>query len=1035
MMVDGQRRRPGRRRIVAAVLLALFVVAFAILWAERAPIVRHYVDRELARRGVRAQYAITRLGPAIQRLDTLVIGNPAAPDLTADWAELHLGWGLRGPFVETIRASGVRLNGRLVAGRLSLGEIDRLLPKPSGAPFTLPDLAVDLHDARLRLATPAGQIALSIEGKGHLRGGFDGTLAAVAPGLAVAGCRVAGVNAFLALSVRDREPIVEGPVRAASVACPDRALAVDALWVSVKARLGETLTTWRGATGFALGAARYQGNRVAEIRGKADFAGTADETQGHLDFQTGAARFAPAAAEHVGFDGRYGASGGGVFGLRGDLSLVGAALAPATVAGVRGALGAAAGSPVGPLGVALAGAVERAARRADAKATLDLQQRPEGGRLTVTGFDLTSASGARARLDNGGVDYLWGRGAGTRVHGNATLGGGGFPDVRLALEQPQAGAPITGEAVIAPYAAGSARLVTTPIRFTAASDGSTRFATLVTLDGPLGDGRVAGLSLPLAGRFGPGDAFALGEGCVPLRFTTLAVAGMRLGSTHLPLCPVDGHALLARSAGGALRGGVRVVAPKLIGRVGEAPLSLAARTLGVTVGRPGFTAEGVAVRLGEGTSLDIVRLSGEVGKSGLAGKFEGTAGQIANVPLNLSGAEGTWQLSNGALGLNGRLAVDDSAAPPRFHTLVSNDVALALKNGTIRATGTLVEPKSRRRVADVTLVHALGSGQGGATLTVPGLTFGDALQPEALTPLTLGIVANVVGTVKGAGRIDWSSEGVTSGGDFETDALDLAAAFGPVSRLSGHIHFSDLLGLATPSGQEVRLGEVNPGIAVQDGVVRYQLLPGQKMRIESGRWPFSGGALILAPTELDFGQPVERRLTFQVDGLDAALFIEQFKLDNVAATGRFDGVLPMIFDQEGGRIVGGRLVVRQGGGTLAYVGEVSNASLGMFGKLAFDALKAIRYDSLAIELDGALDGEIVSRIVFTGVNDKPADGAPSTGLLKDLTGLPFKFNIVVRAPFRGLLHTATTFADPTALIREQEQAIQPQESGDVKEKP
>jgi hypothetical protein len=172
-----------------------------------------------------------------------------------------------------------------------------------------------------------------------------------------------------------------------------------------------------------------------------------------------------------------------------------------------------------------------------------------------------------------------------------------------------------------------------------------------------------------------------------------------------------------------------------------------------------------------------------------------------------------------------------------------------------------------------------------------------------------------------------------------------------------------------------------------------------------------------------------------VDGLDAALFIEQFKLDNVAATGRFDGVLPMIFDSEGGRIVGGRLVVRPGGGTLAYVGEVSNASLGMFGKLAFDALKAIRYDSLAIELDGALDGEIVSRIVFTGVNDKPADGAPSTGLLKDLTGLPFKFNIVVRAPFRGLLHTATTFADPTALIREQEQAIQPQESGDVKEKP
>jgi hypothetical protein len=149
---------------VAATVVALLVIAFATLWIKREPIVRHYVDRELARRGVHARYTISRLGPSVQRLDGLVLGDPAAPDLTADWAELHLGWGLRGPFVATVRASGVRLNGRLVDGRLSLGDIDRLLPKPSGAPFTLPDLAVDLHDVRLRLATPAGAIGLSIEG-------------------------------------------------------------------------------------------------------------------------------------------------------------------------------------------------------------------------------------------------------------------------------------------------------------------------------------------------------------------------------------------------------------------------------------------------------------------------------------------------------------------------------------------------------------------------------------------------------------------------------------------------------------------------------------------------------------------------------------------------------------------------------------------------------------------------------------------------------------------------------------------------------
>ena len=122
-----------------------------------------------------------------------------------------------------------------------------------------------------------------------------------------------------------------------------------------------------------------------------------------------------------------------------------------------------------------------------------------------------------------------------------------------------------------------------------------------------------------------------------------------------------------------------------------------------------------------------------------------------------------------------------------------------------------------------------------------------------------------------------------------------------------------------------------------------------------------------------------------------------------------------MFDATGGRIVGGRLVAR-GAGTLAYVGDVSNAAIGQYGKLAFDALKAIRYDRLTIDLDGALDGEIVSSIRFDGVNEAPVTGTRS-GLGRRLTGLPFRFNIVVKAPFRGLVGTARSLQDPRGLLR------------------
>ena len=123
-----------------------------------------------------------------------------------------------------------------------------------------------------------------------------------------------------------------------------------------------------------------------------------------------------------------------------------------------------------------------------------------------------------------------------------------------------------------------------------------------------------------------------------------------------------------------------------------------------------------------------------------------------------------------------------------------------------------------------------------AILDVPGLTFGPNLQPEELTRLTEGVIALVNGTISGQGRINWDSKGgVTSTGDFSTANLDLAAPFGPVEGMSGTIHFSDLLRLETPPGQVMNVRSINPGILVENGVIRYQLLPNQLVKIERAK--------------------------------------------------------------------------------------------------------------------------------------------------------------------------------------------------------
>ena len=405
----------------------------------------------------------------------------------------------------------------------------------------------------------------------------------------------------------------------------------------------------------------------------------------------------------------------------------------------------------------------------------------------------------------------------------------------------------------------------------------------------------------------------------------------------------------------------------------------------------------------------------------VAGSFAAGEGQIGNVPLLIREAAGDWKLAGGILSLDGDVGVRDADPQPRFEPLRSDDFTLTLNGNAIRAGGTLRHPAKGVKVTDVAIVHDLATGRGNAVLAVPGITFGDSFQPNELTRLTFGVVADVKGTVSGRGDIAWSPQGVTSTGTFRTADTDLAAAFGPVTGLAGEIRFTDLLGLVTAPGQVATIAEVNPGIAVTDGVVRYRLIEGMRVQIEGGRWPLGGGEMVLEPTILDFAEDQERRMTFRVTGVDGGLFLQQFEFDNLNASGVFDGVLPMIFDARGGRIEGGRLQSR-GGGNLSYVGEVTKEDVGFWGNLAFQALKSMNYRRLTIELDGPLAGEMLTAIRFAGVSQ--GQGTYSNFLIRRLAKLPLVFNVRIKAPFRQLIDSVQNYYDPKRLIERNLPALQ-----------
>jgi translocation and assembly module TamB len=1013
-----KRRWPRRLGIAALGLALLLILAFAIVWPMREDLATRYIEGELRARGVRATYEIRRIGLGTQVFENLALGDPRRPDLTARRVEVQVLIGLTGPRIGLITARGVRLHGRIENGRLTLGEVDKLLPPPSGQPFRLPDQRLDLMDAALDLATPAGRLAIGFAGRGNLAGGFVGGIALASRELRLGMCRLDGVLARLSLRIENERPQVNGPAAMRRLACGDGFTAERPLF-ALGAQLSPALDRWRGIAATRVARLRAGAQMLSATEGRISFDGTAERTAGNLSVGTGAAELGALRSARSAFTGSYElAPRGGNLTMEGALALHGLTLSEPSLASILSGLRGTRGTPLGPIAEALAAAIAKAGRSgAEAEAALRLAHGPGGGDVRIGAIEIASRSGARlAASSTEALTYAWPSGA-IRLDRDFALSGGGFPDARFLF------AGGSGSGRIGPMRAGGARLELGDIAFTL-GDGTTTFRTTALIDGPLGDGRVRGLAVPLAGRFGTGG-FALGERCVTAAFQALQVQGLAIGPSRLPICPT-GRALLW-SDGGGIHFGAELRGPRLAGRLGGVPVALAASRLRIDAG--GFAAAGLAVRTGwimRISRFEAASLTGRFVPGGLAGRFAGLSGALAGVAIEIREAQGDWRMRGGTLSANGRLVAADTAEPLRFHPLRSDDVRLTLTGNRLHATGTLAHPESGTRVALATIDHDLASGVGRARLDVSDLRFTPQFQPEALTPYTVGVVALVDGSVTGQGLIEWDSRGSRSSGQFSTSNMNLAAPFGPVQGLSTTIQFTDLLGLTSAPHQEARVRLIQPGLDVYDGVVRYQLRPNYHVAIESGRWPFSGGTLTLEPTELDFSRESTKRLTFRVEGLDAARFIQQMEFSNIAATGTFDGVVPMEFTQSGGRIVGGRLAARPEGGTLSYVGELSDRDLGPYGILAFNALKSLRYSRLDLTMDGALDGEFITHINLDGIaRDVAGTRDPSGGLramvvgrvLGQLARIPFHFNIRIQGRFRALLATARSFEDPSELIR------------------
>ena len=1012
-----RRRAPLLARIAgitAVVLLLLLVVAIAIIWIDRRPIARHFLKSEFEKRGVTASYHLDRVGLRTQEVHNLIIGDPSHPDLVARHAivQMHLKW--NGNFaVYRIVARGVRLRGRLVHGKVSWGQLDKLLPPPTNKPFALPNIVLDIADSSISLATPFGPVGIAAEGNGRLTGGFKGRVAIDSPRLAPGRCAAIDLHVNAAVSVIARHPRVEGPVTLASFNCPTSNFYAIAPRFDAKAKFNEAFTSVDGSGRMAISTLTAGDNGLAAFNGNLTYKGTLYDVRGRVKLAAQASRLATIYADRTRLEGAYRLRmRAGTFTMLGGFAADNSMLDPSMIAGVVAPLASAKGTPVGPVATSIAGALSRTAHRFNIGGHITVVNFPGGGAARVTSADILGPGGARASITGGsGVTYYWPQYS-LRIDTSIAMDGGGLPQGRVSLAQPRPNGPLSGVANFAPYRTGGERLALEPIRFGPGPGGSTAVRTVAQLDGPFPNGRVRALRLPIQGHLGPAGAFAVGTVCAVVSWEYLQINTLQLGATRLPVCPI-GPAIITKRAGSPVLAGARLNAPVLNGRLGDSPLHIRAAGGQITGRRFGLDQFGM--QLGSATSPVIfgaAQLTGSFAGD-LHGDFSGGSGTIGKVPLQIGNASGSWLYRNG-LTVNGALTVSDRAPDPRFYPLRSDNTHLTIAGDYVRARGALHLPATSSLVTNVSIEHKLSTGVGHATLNVPGLAFGPSFQPDQLTRLTEGVVALVNGTLRGKGRIDWAAGGkVSSTGDFSTFNMDLAAPFGPVTGLSTTMHFTDLLALETAPHQLAKIASINPGITVNNGVIRYQILPNNLVRIERGEWPFMGGKLILHETVLNFGSPSAKRLTFELQGFDAKQFVDSLGFSGIEITGTFDGVLPMIFDENGGRIVGGRLDSRPSGGELKYSGTKPD---GTAAGIVFDLLSDIRYKSMIVRLNGDLAGEFATNLTIEGPSLGQTHGLAAGLVRKVFSKIPLRLNVNINGPFRALIQMAKAFKDPTQTI-------------------
>ncbi|HXI86890.1 MAG TPA: YdbH domain-containing protein, partial [Parvularculaceae bacterium] len=404
---------------------------------------------------------------------------------------------------------------------------------------------------------------------------------------------------------------------------------------------------------------------------------------------------------------------------------------------------------------------------------------------------------------------------------------------------------------------------------------------------------------------------------------------------------------------------------------------------------------------------------------------------IINKAIVASNSDGSFSLRADEAGLQGdaalaALTIAQNASPVQIAPILAAGKA-RLAGGRLDFDFTAKSLKGEPLGAGAGR-HALATGRGEVDFKTGDLKFDpNGLKITALIPALKGIIGRSDGAASAEARFIWGQrpEDFRSSGDFALRNLSFQGPTRAVTKtegLEGELKLSSLSPLKSDGPQmlKVRLIDLD-ALQLQNGVAHFDLPGDDTMRIIDASFPWFGGKIGAYDSILAF---TGATATTKLKAADVQLkeILDFVHVEGLSGEGKLGGELPIVFEDGKARIVNG-VLKSEGPGVIRYTGQAADsaAAAGDQAKVAFSILRDLRFTSLVVTINGALDGTIEFKCDFEGTGEVPY-GATSSRL-------PVKYGINIQANFLDLLKQANLTRDVRLQI---EQAEKEQRQGTQK---